>query len=82
MENIPRIHYIGHPRRDSVNLSSSKEGSSSCQCTTTLKGENKETQKKCETNSVTVANYARRFSLGRWSFLGTWIREDKARDLL
>ena len=25
---------------------------------------------KCETNSVTVANYARRFLLGRWSFLG------------
>ena len=25
---------------------------------------------KCEINSVTVANYARRFMLGRWSFLG------------
>ena len=25
---------------------------------------------KCEKNSVTVANYARRFPLGRWSFLG------------
>ena len=25
---------------------------------------------KCETNSVTVANYARRFLLGRWSFWG------------
>ena len=25
---------------------------------------------KCETNSVTVVNYARRFLLGRWSFLG------------
>ena len=25
---------------------------------------------KCEMNSVTVANYARRFLLGRWSFLG------------
>ena len=24
----------------------------------------------CITNSVTVANYARRFFLGRWSFLG------------
>ena len=28
-----------------MNLSSSKEGSSSCQCTTTLHGENEETQK-------------------------------------
>ena len=26
--------------------------------------------RKCEMNSVTVANYARRFMLGRWSFLG------------
>ena len=25
---------------------------------------------KCDTNSVAVANYARRFPLGRWSFLG------------
>ena len=25
---------------------------------------------KCETNSVTVANCARRFPLGRWSFEG------------
>ena len=48
----------------------SLEGSSSCQCTTTLYGENEETQKTCETNSVTVANYAHRFPLGRWSFLG------------
>ena len=34
---------------DSVNLSSSKVGSSSCQCTTTKYGENEETQKRyCE----------------------------------
>ena len=52
----------------SVNLSSSKEGSSSCQCTTTLYRENEETQEKCIMNSVTVSNYARRFLLGRWSF--------------
>ena len=26
--------------------------------------------RKCVMNSVTVANYARRFMLGRWSFLG------------
>ena len=51
-----------------MNLSGSKTGSSSCQCTTTLYGENKETQKYEKT--VIVANYARRFPLGRWSFLG------------
>ena len=52
MENIPRIHCVGHSRRDSkiclnysVNLSSSKEGSSSCQGTKTLYRENEETQK-------------------------------------
>ena len=27
-------------------------------------------QRCCEKNSVTVANYARRFPRGRWSFLG------------
>ena len=25
---------------------------------------------KCVTNSITIANYARRFPRGRWSFLG------------
>ena len=27
---------------------------------------------KCEMNSVTIANYAHRFLLGRWSFLRAW----------
>ena len=54
----------------SVNLSSSTTGSSSCQCRTTWYGESKETRKKCENNSGTVANYVRRFPRGRWSFLG------------
>ena len=53
----------------SVNLSSSKEGSSSCQCTTTSYGENEETQQSVK-NCITVANYARKFSPGHWSFLG------------
>ena len=50
--NIHRILNVGHPRRDSknydgnsVNLHSSKTGSSSCQFTTTLYWENKDTQK-------------------------------------
>ena len=54
----------------SVILSSSTTGSSSCQCTTTLYGENEETQKSARQNSFTVVNYARRFPRGRWSFLG------------
>ena len=33
-------------------------------------GEAKIDTEKCITNSVTVTNYARRFLLGRWSFLG------------
>ena len=46
MENIPRNHNVGPPREIySVNLSTSKTGSSSCQCTTTLHGEKKETKK-------------------------------------
>ena len=52
-----------------MNLSSSKERSSSCQCTTTLYGENEETQKSLRKPGI-VANYVRRFPRGRWSFLG------------
>ena len=78
LENVPRIHDVGHPRRDSkfswkiysVNLSSSTTGSSSCQCTTTLYGEIKGNTEQCEYNSKTIADYARRFPRGRWSFLG------------
>ena len=53
----------------SVNLSSSKERSSSCQCTTTLYGENEETQKRLRKPCI-VANYVRRFPHRRWSFMG------------
>ena len=77
MENIPRIHYIGHSRRDSIFLMEN------FQCEPgQLRGtilfmsmyndiicENEETE-NCEMNSVTVANYARRLLLGRWTFLG------------
>ena len=37
---------------------------------------------KCETNSVTVANCARRFPLGTLVILGTWIREEMVGNLL
>ena len=52
-----------------VEIEKFMKGSSSCQCTTTFHGENEETQKRVS-KSVTVANYARRFPLGCWSFLG------------
>ena len=75
VENIPRNHKLGHPRRDSffgknysVNLSSSKTGPSSCPCTMTLHCKKTETKKGV--NSQTVADYARRFPRGHWSFLG------------
>ena len=53
VEQLPRIHCIGNSlkrnkhlwQKYSVNLSNSKTGSSSCQCTTILCGEKKETQK-------------------------------------
>ena len=38
-------------------------------CNDSAWGERGNTE-KCITNYVTVANYARRFLLGRWSFLG------------
>ena len=78
MEGIPGNYNVGPPREDSrsderpnsVNLSSSTTGSSSCQCTTTLYGEIKGNTEKRVTNSFSVANYARRVPRGRWSFLG------------
>ena len=50
-----------------MNLSNSQDESSSCQCTTTLYGEKKETN-----NCVlrVPKSYARRFAHGHWSFLG------------
>ena len=53
-----------------MNLSTSKEGSSSCQCTMALKGENEETKENCIANSHRVTEYARRFTRGHWSVLG------------
>ena len=72
--NIPRfttLDILGEIQKYMKDLQCEPEqtGSSSCQCTTTLYGKNKETE-KCEYNSLTVANYGRRFPRGRWSFLG------------
>ena len=72
------MHYIGHPRRDSkklwLNLQCEPEQFEGriifmSMYNDILWGERGNTE-KCETNSVTVANYARRFPLERWSFLG------------
>ena len=54
----------------SVNLSNSQEGLSSCQCTKTLDGEEKGNEALCIANSKIVADYARKFAHGHWSFLG------------
>ena len=53
----------------SVNLSSSKVGSSSYHCTTTLYGENEETQKNVSLILLQLRNLLRRFLFGRWSCL-------------
>ena len=47
-----------------MNLSKSKVGSSPCQCTTTLHGENKETQKSARKIQL---QFRIIFTLGRWS---------------
>ena len=74
VENIPRIHDVGHHRRDysgvdekvySVNLSISTAESSSCRYLMTLHGEK---NRKCVQNPIKVSKYARRFPCGRWSF--------------
>ena len=77
MENLPSIHYIGNSRRDSKIMTE-------LQCEPEqFKGRiifmsmyndivwrERGNTEKCVTNSFTVANYARRFLRGHWSFLG------------
>ena len=77
VDNIPRIHYIGHPRRDSKVYRWIKVWTWAIQRKDHLhvnvqrhcNGE-RGNPEKCETNSATAANYARRFPRGRWSFVG------------
>ena len=75
VENFPRIHYVGHPRRNSktvgksVNLSISTTESSSCQCKMIMNGVKTETQSV--QNFMKFSKCARRFLWCRWSFMGT-----------
>ena len=77
MKYFPKIHYIAaRPRSPTVHdqngrpsTINSKDGSSSCRCSTTSHG-SKENEQECELSAKLVSNYARRFSPGRWSFLG------------
>ena len=77
MENLPRIHNIRHPRRNSKKMKS-------IQCKPEhfngriifrsmfddiMWGENDNTE-ECAQNVFEVSKYARRFPCGRWSFLG------------
>ena len=39
-------------------------------CSTTSRGDLKTVQKECESSALLVSLYAKRFSAGRWSFLG------------
>ena len=61
----------GKIHRISVNLSNSKEELSSCQCTTTLNGDNKGTKKPVLRSLPWFFEYARKFAQGHWSFLGS-----------
>ena len=64
----------------SVNWCTSKAWSSSCQCSTTLHGMQKETTNNV-CNTQAVANYARKFFRGHWLvFLGAWIRRKIVRN--
>ena len=54
----------------SVNRRTSKAGSSSRQCLTTLCRIQKEMNESCENNSKTIEQFARRFPRSHWSFLG------------
>ena len=48
-----------------------KDGPSSCRCSTTsISWGSEDNEQECESNANLVSIYARRFSPGRWSFLG------------
>ena len=64
-----------------VNLSISKTGSSSCQCTTTLNGENKETQKSVRKISYSCESCSQ-IPARTLVISGTLIREEMARNSL
>ena len=53
-----------------MNQRTTKAGSSSCQCSTTLYGTQKERMNHLSTHSKTIKAYAERFLRGHWSFLG------------
>ena len=74
---FPRIHNVGTARLNpSANLSTSKEGSSSCRCTMTLIGDSEET-KKIQARTLVVSGASMRKEMVRnslwskmcWSFL-------------
>ena len=75
-KNFPKIHYIADLRCRfrkwwltwSVNLSNSKDESSSCQCISTLYGEEKETGKL-----VLRTLWKLQIAQGHWSFSWAWI---------
>ena len=52
-----------------MNQGTSQTGSSSCQCSTTLYGIQKEMMNHVESNSKTIKKYAERFPRGHWSLL-------------
>ena len=53
-----------------ANQNNSKDELSSCRCSTTSHGGSKDNEQECELSAKLVSIYARRFSPGRWSFLG------------
>ena len=74
MENFPGFTPLGIldevQNMISVNLSTSKEGSSSCRCTIDIDWTRRGNKEYLIANAHRVAEYARRFTQGHWSFLG------------
>ena len=70
VEKFPRIHYIRNSRRDSKDDDLVKEGSSSCQCTMTLIGEDEETKKIVLRMLSELLSMLEASMRGHWSFLG------------
>ena len=53
-----------------INQKNSQDGSSSCRCSTTSHWGSKDNEQECESSAQLVSMHAKRFSPGRWSFLG------------
>ena len=75
VKNIPRNHNVGLPRADSTTNGRFKVSEGRIifmSMYNDVAWDEKGHQERCEHNSLTVADYARKFPRGQWSLSGPW----------